>query len=132
MTKSGLCRCGCGELAEPRLPGKRGRNSWYAGDACRRRAAKARQSEEQRAHYRKKGFEFRLKKKYGISPAEYASMYKSQRGRCAVCRRAKATDIEHCHKSGRVRGLVCNPCNRLLAALEHSGQYLEAAFRFLG
>lgn len=53
---------------------------------------------------------------YGISAAEYKILYDAQGGRCAICRRAtgktKKLSVDHDHKTGEVRGLLCNPCNR--------------------
>ena len=58
-----------------------------------------------------------LKKKYGIGIEEYKRMFKAQNGVCAVCRRPpknkkKNLHVDHDHKTGEVRGLLCYYCNR--------------------
>jgi hypothetical protein len=58
-------------------------------------------------------------KTYGITADEYQQIYAHQGGRCFICRRAKGTSgrrlaVDHCHATGRVRGLLCRPCNRML------------------
>src|SRR4051812_25225724 len=57
---------------------------------------------------------------YGISLEEYQELYTKQRGVCASCGnpetrtfqgRTKNLSVDHCHKSGVVRGLLCHDCN---------------------
>lgn len=53
---------------------------------------------------------------YGISPAEYWRIYEFQGGRCYICQRAtgkvKRLSVDHDHKTGIVRGLLCTMCNK--------------------
>jgi hypothetical protein len=74
-------------------------------------------------------------KSYGLSPAEFETILESQGRRCAICgtseSRMKSTtqlSIDHCHATGKIRGLLCNRCNRTLARL---GDTLEGAMRFV-
>jgi Recombination endonuclease VII len=59
----------------------------------------------------------RLRRQYGISAAEFDELIQSQGGGCAICRSPVGDGIDrplyvdHCHKSGRVRGLLCSSCN---------------------
>lgn len=61
---------------------------------------------------------------YGLEPGEYAKIYEKQGGVCYICRRAKGTTkklaVDHNHKTGRVRGLLCGPCNRYLGYVHDS------------
>lgn len=61
-----------------------------------------------------------LKRKYGIDQSAYDQMYADQAGKCAVCMKTqdRAFDVDHCHVTGKVRGLLCTSCNRMLG---HSG-----------
>lgn len=57
-----------------------------------------------------------VEKTYGISAEQYKILYEAQGGRCAICRRATGATrrlaVDHDHKTGEVRGLLCKPCNR--------------------
>lgn len=46
-------------------------------------------------------------------------MKRRQDGLCAICREPRTLVIDHCHASGRVRGLLCQSCNVRLAGLEN-------------
>lgn len=60
----------------------------------------------------------RLKKRYGITEADYQSMLVIQRGVCALCCEPAKLHIDHCHVTGVVRGLLCLRCNGSLAWVE--------------
>ncbi len=65
-----------------------------------------------------------LIRKYGVTLADYEEMLRDQDGRCAVCGKIqeRAFDVDHDHKTGKVRGLLCTSCNRMLG---HSGDSPE-------
>lgn len=82
--------------------------------------------------------EYRLLRNYGITEADYDRMALEQGGRCAIC----ATDdpgggnefwsVDHCHDSGRVRGLLCNKCNMALGLMGDDPVRLTSAIAYLG
>jgi hypothetical protein len=83
-----------------------------------------------------------LKMRYGMTAAEYAAMLLIQEGVCAICRqpetrthgrtgRTFSMPVDHCHKSGKVRGLLCQNCNRALGLLGDDVDRLKAAVRYL-
>lgn len=58
---------------------------------------------------------------YGITADQRHNMYLSQFGKCLICDRpyhAMTLVIDHCHTTGRVRGLLCNVCNMQLGIYE--------------
>lgn len=76
----------------------------------------------------------RLVMTYGITEADYAVMFEAQDGRCAICKgkRTGNLDVDHCHKTGIVRGLCCRRCNRrLLPAATDKVEVLQAAIDYL-
>nr|WP_255450009.1 endonuclease VII domain-containing protein [Skermania sp. ID1734] len=56
---------------------------------------------------------------YNLAPADFVALWRIQGGSCAICRRANGTtrrlSVDHCHRTGQVRGLLCRPCNSALA-----------------
>lgn len=75
-----------------------------------------------------------LRRKYGITAAEYDQMLADQGGACAVCEKPdpkRALVVDHCHRSTKVRALLCDRCNRLLGVVNDDRSLLEAAIRFL-
>ena len=56
---------------------------------------------------------------YRLTPADYQRLLKRAGGRCEVCGSlCDAPEIDHCHGTGKVRGLVCHPCNIRIGHLE--------------
>lgn len=77
-----------------------------------------------------------LKRRYGITPEEYAAMLAKQKGVCCVCRYApssvdKALVVDHSHKTKRVRGLLCHWCNTGLGLFKDSPKLLRLAALYL-
>ncbi len=73
---------------------------------------------------------------YGITADQYWALYEHQGGKCAICQRAtgrtKMLSVDHDHKTGEVRGLLCNYCNRhVLGHLRDSVAALLRAVRYL-
>ena len=80
----------------------------------------------------------KLEKLYGITQEGYNELFIKQNGRCAICGttdtgRHNYFDVDHCHETGKVRGLLCNRCNRALGRFEAIGidklqHYLNDSF----
>lgn len=78
---------------------------------------------------------YHLKKKFGITPAEYDALLASQNGGCAICGQQCPTNrnlaVDHDHETGRIRGLLCNPCNRAVGLLRDDPDLLAKAAQYL-
>lgn len=75
-------------------------------------------------------FSWKLKRKYGLSLKEWKDLLSSQEGVCALCRKRENSNsyklnVDHCHETGRVRGLLCSPCNRALGVLGDTPEKIE-------
>ena len=75
-----------------------------------------------------------IRRKYGLTPDEVAAMLEGQKGRCWICRQpfgSKSPHIDHCHATGKVRGLLCRECNLGLAHFADDSKSLMRAARYL-
>lgn len=74
---------------------------------------------------------WRFRREYKLNVEMYEKMFEQQNGKCAICERDWTNfkhefAIDHCHKTGKVRGLLCFPCNTKLATVENSLFMLKA------
>lgn len=71
---------------------------------------------------------YHLKGKYGLSEVDFAAMVKGQAGKCALCECTPAQlVVDHDHDTGRVRALLCDPCNRGLAVFRDNATAMGRA-----
>lgn len=66
---------------------------------------------ERRAKNPKAFRQTRLKTRYGLTHDDYQKLYEKQAGVCALCLDRPASDVDHDHATGVVRGLLCRACN---------------------
>lgn len=117
MTRRPCKRCGKNR-AEKFFTSPRGRVCSSCRTATRRRTSRA-------SH---------LERTYGISEAEYSQLLQYQGGACAICNgvRPYSLQVDHDHKTGLVRGLLCKQHNkRLLPAAKDDIAILESAILYL-
>lgn len=74
---------------------------------------------------------FKLKFRYGMSLVDLEKMMLAQKNLCKICGKEKEMVIDHCHKTGRVRGLLCRLCNIGLGSLNDDIEILENAIKYL-
>ncbi|TDH36319.1 hypothetical protein E2A64_10165 [Pseudohoeflea suaedae] len=90
---------------------------------------------ENRVKYAESRREARLKKKYGITNSEYSELAKEQGGKCKICTQYPVNDqplhVDHCHKSGAVRGLLCSRCNQAIGLLCEDVSLFMAAAEYI-
>lgn len=83
-----------------------------------------------------------LLRKYGITPEDYEARWHAQGGRCAnpecdmgfplaVTNYREALQVDHCHRTGAVRGLLCPGCNRALGHADDDVARLEGLIDYL-
>lgn len=74
-----------------------------------------------------------LIRKYGMTQADYDRMFSAQGGQCAICNKTqeRALDVDHCHATGLVRGLLCTNCNRMIGHAGDRADKLRAAANYL-
>ncbi len=79
-----------------------------------------------------------LRDNYGIPIGTYATMFTDQNGKCGICGttepqriNAKRLAVDHCHDTGRIRGLLCHRCNSGIGYFNHDQKLLQAAIDYL-
>ena len=72
-------------------------------------------------------------KTYGLTLEEYEKILEAQQGKCFICQggSTKNLAVDHNHKNGRVRGLLCTPCNSILARWKDDPQAVRRALLYL-
>jgi hypothetical protein len=99
---------------------KRERNARsLAADPARRARRRERERPQQR------------RRRYGVTQEQYDAMVKRQEGRCAGCLQEKPLQLDHCHATGVVRGLLCGQCNKLLGLAGDDTAVLRRLVRYL-
>ena len=113
---------------------KDGRNS--VCKECKNKVAKqtyqrdpARILEKQRRRRRRETL-----RRYGITETEYTVLFESQDGVCAICGKAqfyRPLAVDHDHKTGVIRGLLCDRCNWVIGLLKDDPTILERGATYL-
>jgi hypothetical protein len=111
--------------------------AWYFAHKEGVKAQKA----EWRAANPEKVLGYARRRKYGVTSDQYQALYAAQRGTCKICKGSrpqtsprggqKPLAVDHCHATGRIRGLLCNKCNAGLGMLDDSIDLLRAALAYL-
>jgi len=76
-----------------------------------------------------------LQRRYGLSVDAYNDMLVAQAGGCAICGgqniKGRRLAVDHNHQTGKVRGLLCDRCNRGLGNFQDNIEYLSSAITYL-
>jgi hypothetical protein len=79
-----------------------------------------------------------LRSRYGITPKDYDRMLQEQGGVCKICgsppdgrNRYGRLHVHHCHTTGKVRGLLCYPCNVGLGSFKDDQERMAKAMAYL-
>jgi hypothetical protein len=73
---------------------------------------------------------------FGISLLEYEKLLKMQEGKCAICdgipqENSNMLAVDHCHLTGKIRGLLCMRCNRAIGLFRDDPQLLRRSLEYL-
>lgn len=110
-----------------------------------RKTAWAQRSEEQRAKDSRRALDNKYRNLFGVTLEKVERVFEQQGNACAVCRIAlpdllspekrrgtmNVPTLDHCHKTGRLRGILCNHCNRGLGLFHDDSERLRAAADYL-
>lgn len=115
--KAGICT-DCGKT--PPLTGR------LLCFTCKRR------HQEKSRNYRLRHSYQAIKRKYGLTGEQYNILLQTQNGLCALCGTSpRSLCVDHDHNTGRVRALLCKPCNVLLGQVENKPLLIEKMISYL-
>lgn len=88
--------------------------------------------------FRERHFGDNIKRKYSLSLDEYKKMLSSQNNKCLICGKEFDEDwtkwnrpcVDHCHKTKKVRGILCRKCNISLSYIENN-EFLQKSLQYL-
>lgn len=79
--------------------------------------------------------------KFGINSSDWDKMFLKQNGKCAICKKAEKAKtnsgkimnlaVDHDHKTGKIRGLLCGACNQGIGLLKEKISLFESAISYL-
>jgi hypothetical protein len=77
-----------------------------------------------------------IKDNFNLTIEDYNNMFENQNGCCLICKRhqtdfKKRLAVDHCHESGKIRGLLCSSCNTALGLFKDSVDSLTSAIEYL-
>ena len=109
--------------------------NWYVANRAKAKARSERYAQANPEKVRSR----KLKRDHGINIENYDSMLKSQHGLCAICKsppskanaREMVLHVDHCHNTGKIRGLLCAHCNRMLGLAKDNQETLLKAATYL-
>ncbi len=114
---------------------------WRCKECERTRTEHKWQRKDSREKSRTAGRRNRLLRKFGLSEEDWLRMYDYQEGKCAICGSALKKDadgkgkqaaVDHAHKTGLIRGLVCRyPCNYILGFFHDKSHLFRACANYL-
>lgn len=88
-----------------------------------------------RKERQKRDHERQVMVRYGLEAGDYARLHAGQAGVCAICQRAtgrtRRLSVDHDHRTGRVRGLLCRPCNDMLGHARDSEAFFLRVINYL-
>ena len=98
-------------------------------EANRRHLKKLKATNPQKLKQRNRRSRLRL---FGLTPEAFDAMLEKQGGVCAICGKKRGQmSVDHNHETGRVRGILCQPCNSGIGMLGDNIVGLEHALRYM-
>lgn len=92
------------------------------GKGFRYRCKKCQKEDYNKLDYKYGKSGYHRLKKYGINGEQFLELIKSQNGQCKICKNSlgegRQTHVDHCHKFGNIRGILCQTCNTKLGWAE--------------
>ena len=115
---------------------KKRKDEWFQKNKKRLLKKRLKRKKENPSFWKDREFKYHLKSKYNLTIEEYNDILKKQKNRCAICGiRQKKNDrslkVDHNHKTGKVRGLLCFNCNIAVGHFKDDIKLLQKTINYL-
>lgn len=99
------------------------REIWYPKNQEKQRASSKKWKDNNRAAV--------LSQRYGIPVENICKIIEEADGKCQICGKVASLELDHDHKTGKARGMLCKQCNQGLSKFRDSEEYLISAARYI-
>ena len=128
--RAAMRQAATGATYEPAAPCKHGhRLRWTGTNNCVECSNTVQKRHKISAKYS------RIKKEYGISKETYLSLLAKSNGSCCICENKPESNfslhVDHCHRTGAVRGLLCQKCNQAIGLLNDDTKLIAKALEYV-
>jgi hypothetical protein len=111
----------------------KGKYSWHENNCKKCNLERGKERNQQFPRIRKNGI---LKRKFGITIEDFDALLERQNGKCAICEVPHdlvkyGLRVDHDHKTGKVRSLLCDTCNKGLGYFKDSSTLIQKAIDYL-
>lgn len=117
---------------------KENKKAYYRKNSSRLKAYQAGWKSNNQDKVRSYSITGRKFKRYKITKEQYDTMLHSQKNQCAICKidfdlstKKTTPHVDHCHETGRIRGLLCHGCNVMLGCAKDKSKILQAGIKYL-
>ena len=132
-------RCGVRKQPDGFSVRKTGDRKGHLLSVCKkcRASAQKQKKERDKTIYDRIEWPSKLRRIYGLEVEDYYRMLEQQDNGCAICgikdpgSRCRNFHVDHCHETGKVRGLLCHKCNRALGLFDDNIERLKSAANYL-
>jgi Recombination endonuclease VII len=98
---------------------------------CREQGKQTRGTANARIKGAKNSRDYHFRDRYGITAVEVDAMIEAQGGLCALCKERPAEQVDHDHKTGKVRAILCLLCNAGIGAFKDDPEIIRNAIKYL-
>jgi ribosomal protein S20 len=110
------------------------KKKWYQEnqERCKEQCRERYQNADKK-HHAHVVWKNKLKRDFGINEETYFIMLEQQNNVCKICQKSdkRRLCVDHCHKTGRIRGLLCQRCNKCIGQFEDDPELLTRAIEYL-
>jgi len=101
---------------------------WYIKEESKHKSREYQREFRGRTTYAR---QWEVKNRYGLEWDDYVALHEKFNHKCGVCSATKDLCVDHCHTTGKVRGILCRSCNRSLGQLGDSIESVRKLLAYL-